>query len=200
MQARYMTPDAAGLDGYLAEVEALVRATRAAGMGEPVARAVDAIVAALGAGRPLLVCGNGGSAADALHIAGELVGRFLQDRPGLRCHALTADPAFLTAWSNDKGYDSVFARQVETFGEPGAVLLGLSTSGNSANVLRAFESARVLDMTTIALTGRGGGRLAPLADILVAVPSDDTPHIQEMHACLYHFICGEVERRLAPQR
>ena len=182
---------------YLSEVNALVQATLAARLEENVEAAISAITESLAARRPLLVCGNGGSAADAMHIAAELVGRFLQDRPGLPCHALSADPAFLTAWSNDRGYDEVFARQVETYGMPGAVLLGLSTSGNSPNVVRAFEVARGLGMRTVALTGRTGGRLAAVADILIAVPSDDTPRIQELHTCLYHFMCGEIERRIS---
>ena len=187
----------ATLSEYLSEVNALVQATLAARLDDKVEAAISAITEGLAARRPLLVCGNGGSAADAMHIAAELVGRFLEDRPGLPCYALSADPAFLTAWSNDQGYENVFARQVETFGIPGAVLLGLSTSGNSPNVVLAFEAARNLGMRSIALTGRSGGRLAGVADILIAVPSDETPRIQELHTCLYHFMCGEIERRVS---
>jgi D-sedoheptulose 7-phosphate isomerase len=158
--------------------------------------AIDCVVEALGAGQPLLVCGNGGSAADAMHITGELVGRFLVERRALRAICLSADPAVLTAWSNDYSFDMVFARQVEAYGGTGAVLLGISTSGTSRNVVAAFEQARRMHMRTIALTGEGGGSLAPLADFLLAVPSRRTPLIQQVHICLYHYICEHVERRL----
>lgn len=156
-------------------------------------RAVQKIVHAFRHHKPMLVCGNGGSAADAMHIAGELVGRFLKERPALKCIALTADSAILTAWSNDVGYDTVFARQVEAYGETGGILLGLSTSGNSANIVEAFKTARMLEMTTIALTGEGGGKLAQHSDILIDTPSKHTPYIQQIHLCLYHYICEAVE-------
>lgn len=162
-----------------------------------VERAVTAIHAALAADKPLLVCGNGGSAADAMHIAGELVGRYKKERRALRAMALAADPAVLTAWSNDYSYETVFARQVEAFGEPGGVLLALSTSGNSKNVIAAAETARQKGMTVVALTGAGGGKLAPKADILLAAPSTDTPLIQQVHICVYHYLCAEVEARIA---
>lgn len=164
----------------------------------PVEEATDLLVNTLGAGKPLLVCGNGGSAADAMHIAGELVGKFLIERPAMKVICLTCNPSVLTAWSNDVSYDSVFSRQVEAYGESGGVLLGLSTSGNSENVVQAFASARALGMSTIAMTGQGGGRLAPLSDICLAVPSSSTPMIQQAHICLYHYICEQVEARLAP--
>jgi len=175
----------------LAQAEQMLDPARAA-------RAVDAIFAALQADKPLLICGNGGSAADAMHIAGELVGRYLKDRRALKAMALATDPAVLTAWSNDVGYDSVFARQVEAYGEKGGVLWAISTSGNSKNVLRAAEAARKKGMTVLAMTGQGGGKLGPLADILLDVPSKNTPEIQQVHICLYHWICGEIERRIAP--
>ncbi|MGH6967647.1 MAG: D-sedoheptulose-7-phosphate isomerase, partial [Stellaceae bacterium] len=155
-----------------------------------VERAVTAIHAALASHKPLLVCGNGGSAADAMHIAGELVGRYKKERRALKAMALAADPAVLTAWSNDYGYDSVFARQVEAFGEAGGVLLALSTSGNSKNVIAAAEAARQKAMTVVALTGAGGGKLAAKTDILLAVPATDTPLIQQVHICLYHYLCA----------
>jgi D-sedoheptulose 7-phosphate isomerase len=159
--------------------------------------AVDCIVEALAGGRPLLVCGNGGSAADAMHITCELVARFLQDRRAYRAICLSENPVVLTAWSNDRCFETVFARQVEAYGGEGAVLLGLSTSGTSRNVVAAFEQARGMHMRTIALTGEGGGTLAPLADFLFAVPSRHTPLIQQAHVCLYHYLCEQVERRLA---
>jgi D-sedoheptulose 7-phosphate isomerase len=159
--------------------------------------AIDSIVTALSAGQPLLVCGNGGSAADAMHITGELVARFLIDRRAFRVICLSDNPVVLTAWSNDCSFETVFSRQVEAYGGEGAVLLGLSTSGTSRNIVAAFEQARRMGMRTIALTGQGGGTLAPLADTLMAVPSRHTPLIQQAHLCLYHYLCEHVERRLA---
>lgn len=161
-----------------------------------VERAIAAIHAALAVDKPLLICGNGGSAADAMHIAGELVGRYNKERRALRAMALVADPAVLTAWSNDYSYDTAFARQVEAFGEAGGVLLALSTSGNSKNVIAAAEVAREKAMTVVALTGASGGALGPKAHILLAVPSVETPLIQQVHICLYHYICAEVEARI----
>ena len=130
------------LDAWLSEAESLLAATRRSGLGPAMDRAVSATARALAAGRPLLVCGNGGSAADAQHIVAELVGRFLRDRRALRAICLSSDAAILTAWSNDQGFDTVFARQVEAHAEPGGVLLALSTSGNSPNVVKALEAAR----------------------------------------------------------
>jgi D-sedoheptulose 7-phosphate isomerase len=162
-----------------------------------VERAVDLIVAKLGNGRPLLVCGNGGSATDAQHIAGELVGRFLKERRALNVVCLSANVAVLTAWANDYSYDDVFARQVEAHGATGGALLAISTSGNSENVVRAAQTAKGLDMSVIALTGQGGGRLQPISDVLLDVPSQSTPMIQQVHICLYHYICERVEALLA---
>lgn len=181
------------LDHWLAEAGRLIEATRARGLDVAMDGAVAATAAALAAGRPLLVCGNGGSAADAEHIAGELVGRFLAERRGLPVISLVSNPAVLTAWSNDYGYDSVFSRQVEAYGQQGGVLLGLSTSGNSPNVVLALAAARARGMTTIGMTGEGGGRMAALCDHLLAVPSRDTPAIQQVHLCLYHCFCAGVE-------
>ncbi|MBF0334434.1 MAG: SIS domain-containing protein [Alphaproteobacteria bacterium] len=185
------------LHAYLSSARDAIDATIAALPERVVEGAVDAIVDALAAGRPLLVCGNGGSASDALHITGELVGRFLLERRALKAICLNDNVAVLTAWSNDYDYDSVFARQVEAYGEAGGVLLGLSTSGNSRNVIAAFDKARALGMTTVAMTGEGGGKLAPLADHLLAVPSRGTPLIQQIHLCLYHHMCERIEKRLA---
>lgn len=159
--------------------------------------AIDAIVAALARGKPLLVAGNGGSASDAMHITGELVGRFLKERRALNCICLASNPAVLTAWANDYSYDTIFSRQVEAYGVEGAVLLGISTSGNSKNIIEAFKIARPMGVRTIALTGEGGGKLAELSDILIDVPNKSTPLIQQVHLCLYHFICEKIEQRLA---
>lgn len=187
----------AGLQDYLeTSIEGLA-ALKAHDLSGAVDRAVDIIVAALAAGKPMLVCGNGGSAADAQHIAGELVGRFLRERKAYNVIALGTDTAVVTAWSNDYSYESLFARQVEAHGSQGAVLLAISTSGNSKNVLAAAEMARQLGMTVIALTGEGGGKLMPLADVLLDVPSRFTPVIQQGHLCLYHYLCGAIEDRLA---
>jgi D-sedoheptulose 7-phosphate isomerase len=184
------------LDTYLAESAALIERTRRELSAGAVESAIAAIVTALGAKRPLLVCGNGGSAADAMHITGELVGRFRRERRALPCICLAADPAVLTAWANDYSFETVFARQVEAYGVPGAVLLGISTSGNAANVVAAFEKARETGMVTVALTGEGGGALGALADHLLAVPSLRTPLVQQVHICLYHYLCERVEAAL----
>jgi D-inositol-3-phosphate glycosyltransferase len=163
--------------------------------------AADAISACFAAGGKLLICGNGGSAADAQHFAAELVGRFKQeDRPGLPALPLTADTATLTAWSNDRSFEDVFARQVQAFGHPGDVLLGISTSGRSRNLVRAFEVAERLQIARVALLGRDGGDLRALADTAVVVPSYDSQHIQEMHLVIVHLICEIVEERWCTQR
>jgi D-sedoheptulose 7-phosphate isomerase len=185
------------LNRYLDESATLIRQAATPETAAAMDAAIDRIVTALGADLPLLVCGNGGSASDAMHIAGELVGRFLKERRALNCIALGTDAAVATAWSNDYDYASLFARQVEAYGRVGGVLLGISTSGNSANVIRAAEAARAKGMAVIGLTGRGGGRLKPHCDILLEAPSNFTPQIQQIHACLYHYLCDKVEARLA---
>jgi D-sedoheptulose 7-phosphate isomerase len=186
-----------GLHAYLGHSQQVIEAAIAAIPEATMERAVDASVEALGRGLPLLVCGNGGSASDAMHITGELVGRFLKERRALNAVCLSSNPSVLTAWSNDYSYDSVFARQVEAYGVSGGVVLGLSTSGNSSNVIKAFEVAHGMEMTTVALTGEGGGRLRALAHHLLAVPSRSTPLIQQVHICLYHYLCARIETRLA---
>ncbi|MGH7117936.1 MAG: D-sedoheptulose-7-phosphate isomerase [Acetobacteraceae bacterium] len=182
-----------GIDAWLLDAEALFAATRRAGLEATMQAAVAATSVALAAGRPLLVCGNGGSAADAQHIVGEMIGRFLQERRALRAISLANNPAVLTAWSNDYSFETVFSRQVEAYGEKGGVLLGISTSGNSENVVRALETAVKLEMATVGLTGEGGGRMAPLCDYLFAVPSRFTPAIQQVHLAIYHCFCAGVE-------
>jgi D-sedoheptulose 7-phosphate isomerase len=185
------------LNAYLNETAALLKTCTEGDLGKRVDSAIRQIAAALKGDRCLLVCGNGGSASDSMHIAGELVGRYLKDRRAFKVVSLSADPAIITALGNDYSYDIVFARQVEALAETGGILLALSTSGNSANVVKACERAKALAMYTIALTGRGGGKLNGLADILIDVPSASTPRIQEAHICLYHFICQEVEKSLS---
>jgi D-sedoheptulose 7-phosphate isomerase len=145
-------------------------------------------------GHKLLVCGNGGSAADTQHVVAELVVRLTSDRPALRAIALTTDSSIFTAIGNDYGFEHLFSRQVEALGQPGDVLLAISTSGNSPNCLRALERARALGLTTIAFTGNGGGKAAPLADINVIVPGTVTMNIQESQLALEHIFCMLVER------
>ncbi len=159
--------------------------------------AIGILAAALRERRPVLVCGNGGSSSDAMHIAGELVGRFLRERPAFNVLALSANTSVLTAWSNDYSYETVFSRQVEAHGQAGGVLWAISTSGNSPNVIRALDVARQMGMKTIGLTGAAGGNMAPLCDVLLNVPGHETPRIQEMHLVLYHFICEQIETVLS---
>jgi D-sedoheptulose 7-phosphate isomerase len=181
---------------YLVESAEVKRLTAEA-CGEAITAAAALIAEAFRAGGKLLICGNGGSAADCQHMAAELVSRLTKDfeRPGLPAIALTTDTSFLTAYANDCGFEGVFARQVQALGRPGDVVLGISTSGNSANVVRAVELGRAMGMRCIALTG-SGGRLAKLADVTIAVPSDDTQHIQEAHLAVEHLLCMLVERSL----
>jgi D-sedoheptulose 7-phosphate isomerase len=145
-------------------------------------------------GRKLMVCGNGGSAADAQHLVAEFVSRLTVDRPALRAVALTTDTSILTAIGNDYTYDNVFSRQVEALANPGDVLLCISTSGNSKNCLKALEQARQMGVHTIAYTGNNGGKMATLADINIIIPSTITMNIQESHLALEHIFCMVVER------
>ena len=161
--------------------------------------AVAACVAALRNDGKMLFCGNGGSAADAQHWAGELVSRFYYDRPGLAAIALTTDTSILTAIGNDYGYDYTFARQVEALGREGDVLVAISTSGNSPNILRAADAARARGMQVIGFTGRAGGKLAPLADLCFRMPSDETPRIQEGHEFVGHLLCALIEAGMFPR-
>ena len=154
------------------------------------------IVSSLSANKPLLVCGNGGSAADAQHISAELVGRFLLERRALNVICLSSNTSIITAWGNDYDYDSIFARQVEAHGYNCGVLLCLSTSGNSINVIKALRAAKHLGMDTIGMTGQGGGNMSSLCDGLIDVPSKVTPRIQEMHLVIYHFLCEQIELAL----
>jgi len=158
--------------------------------------AVEAWKSALTGGGKVIFCGNGGSAADAQHLAAELMGKFLLDRAPMSAVSLTVDTSALTAIGNDYDFDNVFSRQLRGIGREGDVLFGMSTSGNSANVLRAFETARDMGITTIGLTGEGGGRMADLSDILIAVPHRQTNHIQEAHIAIGHMICAMVEDNL----
>jgi len=174
-------------------------AARAAGQHLPqrIAAAAKMLIDALRGGRRVYVFGNGGSAADAQHIACELVGRFRRERAALGVLALTTDSSALTCIANDYSFERVFARQLEAFARPGDVAMGLSTSGNSPDVVAALRRARELGVGTVALTGAGGGACAALADVLLDVPADCTPRVQEVHAVIYHILCELVEDALA---
>jgi D-sedoheptulose 7-phosphate isomerase len=148
------------------------------------------------AGGKVLFCGNGGSAADAQHLAAEFSGRFYTDRDPLPSEALHCNTSYMTAVANDYSYDIVYSRAVKGMGKPGDVLIGLSTSGNSTNIIKAFEVARELGITTVAFTGETGGKMKDLADILINVPSKDTPRIQECHITVGHIVCQLVEAKL----
>ncbi|RDI28427.1 phosphoheptose isomerase [Pseudacidovorax intermedius] len=164
-----------------------------------VEKVVEVIVQALQRGNKLLLAGNGGSAADAQHIAGEFVSRFMYDRPGLPAFALTTDTSILTSVGNDYGFERVFERQVQAVGVRGDVLWVYSTSGKSPNILRAMRQARQGGLTVIGFTGERGWVEPDLCDIEIAVPSPETPRIQEGHAMLGHIICGLVEARIFPR-
>ncbi len=164
-----------------------------------VAQTAQTIVDCLHKGGKVLLAGNGGSAADAQHIAGEFVSRFHYDRPGLPAIALTTDTSILTAIGNDYGYERLFSRQVQALGREGDVFIGISTSGNSANVIAAFEEAQKLKLTTIGLTGITGGKMADMCDITLRMPSKETPKIQEGHIAIGHIICGLVEAAMFPR-
>ena len=156
----------------------------------------EIIVAALRAGNKLLIVGNGGSAADAQHIAAEIVGRYKKDRPAYAAIALTTDTSALTAISNDYGFEQIFARQVEGLGRGGDVLLALSTSGRSANILAGLRTARERGLVTIGFTGAKGEALGALCDHLLVAPSDDTPIVQQIHLTVAHGICDEIEQTM----
>ncbi|MCM5681760.1 phosphoheptose isomerase [Schlegelella sp. S2-27] len=168
-------------------------------LARPIADAVQAIVGCLTAGGKVLACGNGGSASDAQHFAAEFVGRFERERPGLAAISLTTDTSILTAVGNDYDFSQVFSKQVQALGQPGDVLVAMSTSGNSANVLAAVQAAHDREMTVVALTGRGGGKLKELlaeTDVHICVPHDRTARIQEVHILSLHCMCDAIDTQL----
>jgi D-sedoheptulose 7-phosphate isomerase len=180
----------------LSQVSASLQTIAASPYIDAVAHAVELLAATTKAGNKVLVFGNGGSAADAQHIAAELVGRFARSRAPLAAIALGTNAAYLTAWSNDEDYDGAFARELEAVGKTGDVAWGISTSGRSKSVVVALRTARALGLRTIALTGDGGGDVAQFADVLLAVPLTETARIQEIHLITYHHICAALERTL----
>lgn len=160
---------------------------------------IDVIVSCYQSGGKVYFCGNGGSAADAQHIAAELSGRFYYDRDPLYAEALHVNTSYLTAVANDYSYDDIYSRLIKAKGWKGDILVGLSTSGNSENIVRAFKQAKKQGVTTIGLTGKSGGKMKDLSDFLLNVPSTDTPRIQESHIMLGHIICEYVESGLFPR-
>ncbi|MCO5242156.1 MAG: D-sedoheptulose 7-phosphate isomerase [Chitinophagaceae bacterium] len=161
---------------------------------------VEVITKAFQQGNKVLFCGNGGSAADAQHLAAEFSGRFYIDRDALPAEALHANTSYLTAVANDYSYDVIYSRLIKGLGNPGDVLVGLSTSGNSKNIVLAFEQAKINGMITVGFTGEGGGKLKAVSDYLIPVPSADTPRIQESHILLGHIICQLVEEKYFSER
>jgi D-sedoheptulose 7-phosphate isomerase len=168
-------------------------------LAKPIADAVSAVVGCITGGGKVLACGNGGSASDAQHFAAEFIGRFERERPGLAAIALTTDSSILTAVGNDYAFDVVFSKQVQALGNPGDVLLAISTSGNSANVLAAVEAAHAKEMTVVALTGRAGGKMREQlteTDVHICVPHERTARIQEVHLLVLHCLCDAVDLQL----
>jgi D-sedoheptulose 7-phosphate isomerase len=189
MTAFYCAPDA-----YFRRCAEHFQALQA--LSPEIEKAARVLADAAAKGNKILFCGNGGSAADSQHLAAELMGRYLKDRSPLAAAALTVDTSALTAIGNDYGYQDVFSRQLRGLGRPGDVLVGLSTSGNSENVLRAVSAAREIGIATIGLTGGNGGKMSALCDVSICVPAKDTNHIQEMHIAVGHWLCGFVENEV----
>jgi D-sedoheptulose 7-phosphate isomerase len=168
-------------------------------LSRPIADGVSAVVGCITAGGKVLACGNGGSASDAQHFAAEFIGRFERERPGLAAIALTTDSSILTAIGNDYDFNVIFSKQVQALGAPGDVLIAITTSGNSANVLAAVEAAHAKEMTVVALTGRGGGKMAAAlteTDVHICVPHERTARIQEVHILALHCLCDAVDLQL----
>jgi D-sedoheptulose 7-phosphate isomerase len=180
-------------DELLADRRGLLDAPR---YREQVERIVEAVVTALRGGKKVLWCGNGGSAAEAQHMAAELSGRFLRERPGLHSEALSVNSSTLTSVGNDYGYDYVFSRQVEAFAQPGDVVIGMTTSGSSVNVVLALEAAKRRGAVAIAFTGNGGGKVAEVADHSLVGPDGYAAIVQEVHQVMAHILCDLVEQRL----
>jgi D-sedoheptulose 7-phosphate isomerase len=181
---------------FARSLDALTRAAADAALGRAVSAVAGVIVAAMRAGGKVMIAGNGGSAADAQHIAAELVGRYRGDRRAFAALALTTDTSALTSIANDYGFEHVFARQVRGLGRPGDVLIAISTSGRSPNIIAAIAAAREAAMTVVGFTGAGGGEMAALCDHLLAAPSAETSIIQQLHIVAAHAICDAVERAL----
>ena len=191
------------MDTVIRSIEASIKAKQALLADKKrvaaIRAAAETLIRSLKEGHRVLWCGNGGSAADAQHLAAELSGRFYYDRPPLNSEALHCNTSYLTAVANDYGYDLIYSRMINGACHAGDVLVGISTSGNSENIYNAFVKARELGVTTIAMTGESGGRMKEMADILLNVPSTDTPRIQECHILIGHIICEIVEKEMFPR-
>jgi len=187
--------------GQMADTQAVMAAMAAdAKLVQTLETVAQACVKSLGQRGKLLFMGNGGSAADSQHLAGEMVSRFAYDRPGLAAVALTVDSSVMTAIGNDYGYELLFSRQVEALGQPGDVLFGFSTSGKSPNILKALRTAREMGLVTVGMTGNRGEVITQLVDHCVEIPSACTPNIQEGHIVVGHIICGLIEASIFPQK
>lgn len=165
---------------------------------ESIQKIVNESIVAFRSNKKMLLCGNGGSASDAQHIAAELSGRFYTDRPPLYAEALHVNSSYMTAVANDYGYEATYARMIEAAGRKGDVIIGISTSGNSPNVVKAMRKAKELEMLTIGFTGENGGKMKHICDIMICIPSNDTPRIQEAHILIGHIICQLIEEEMFP--
>ena len=177
-------------------VESHTRVLKDVNLQENIEKIVKKSIAAFKSDKKMLLCGNGGSASDAQHIAAELSGRFYSDRPPLYAEALHVNSSYITAVANDYGYESTYARMIEAAGREGDVFVGISTSGNSPNVVKAMKKAKEIGMLTVGFTGRDGGKIQEICDIMIRIPSDDTPRIQEAHILVGHIICQLIEEEM----
>lgn len=180
---------------FLAHLETIKKSLEI--LGSDIQKTAEILNASLSEGGKILICGNGGSAADAQHFAAELSGRYKRERKALAGIAITTDTSALTAIGNDYGFDYVFSRQVEALANPKDIVFGISTSGNSKNILNAFEIGREIGCKNIGLSGRGGGRMSEICDLNLVVPSSDTPRIQETHILIIHTLCDMIESAFA---
>jgi len=179
-------------------VESYIRVLKDVNLQENIEKIVRKSIVAFKSDKKMLLCGNGGSASDAQHIAAELSGRFYNDRPPLYAEALHVNSSYITAVANDYSYEATYARMVEAAGREGDVLVGISTSGNSPNVVKAMQKANEIGMLTVGFTGKDGGRMQDICDIVICIPSDDTPRIQEAHILVGHIVCQLIEEEMFP--
>jgi D-sedoheptulose 7-phosphate isomerase len=179
-------------------VESSIRVLKDVNLQENIEKIVRKSIVAFKSDKKMLLCGNGGSASDAQHIAAELSGRFYTDRPPLYAEALHVNSSYITAVANDYSYEATYARMVEAAGREGDVLVGISTSGNSPNVVKAMQKANEIGMLTVGFTGKDGGRMQDICDIVICIPSDDTPRIQEAHILVGHIVCQLIEEEMFP--
>ena len=179
-------------------VESYIRVLKDVNLQENIEKIVRKSIVAFKSDKKMLLCGNGGSASDAQHIAAELSGRFYSDRPPLYAEAIHVNSSYITAVANDYGYESTYARMVEAAGREGDMFVGISTSGNSPNVVKAMKKANEIGMLTIGFTGRDGGKIKEMCDIIIRIPSNDTPRIQEAHILVGHIVCQLIEEEIFP--